>query len=336
MLCVECGAETEPGPLCHGCQLAKRKRPSVPEFVDLVVCGGCGAVLSGGTWKEEELEDATARVISASLEKKVDLVGVKVELEEEDGNVYFARVMVRSRAAGSIHRDELACRLRIQMGTCETCGRLSGNYFESIVQVRAEGRLPGEDELEECRSFIEKRVDNARSGDRTVFMSKAEEVKGGLDIYLSSNQLGGAIARELTERTGAHYDVSKELFGQRDGREIYRMTFLVRLPPYWPGAYVVVEERVARVRGLAAKRTMLRWLDTWVEEGIPTRELTNVRVLGGEEIVKEAVVLAETGTEVQLLDPETNKVVDVVKPEGWEQRGETAKYVRYDEGVYLV
>jgi nonsense-mediated mRNA decay protein 3 len=336
MLCVECGAETEPGPLCRDCELNKRRRPSVPEFVDIVVCGGCGAVLSGGTWKDVEMEDAVAGVISASLAKKVDLVGVKVALEEEDGNVYFAKVVVRSRAAGSIQRDELFCRLRTQSGTCETCGRLSGNYFESIVQVRAEGRLPSAEELEDCHTFIEKRVGSARATDRTVFMSKAEEVKGGLDVYLSSNQLGGAIARELAERTGARYDSSKELFGQKDGREIYRMTFLVRLPPYWPGAYVVVGERVARVRGLAAKRTMLTWLDTWEEEGIPTRELVNVRVLGGDELVKEAVVLAETETEVQLLDPETNKVVDVVKPRGWGQRGETARFIKHDEGAYLV
>ncbi len=336
MLCVECGAETEPGPLCKTCQLVKRKRPSIAEFVDLVVCGGCGAVLSGGSWHEAKLEDATAKVISALLAKKIDLVDVRVELEEEDGNVYFARVAVRSRAAGGIHRDELSSRLRVQMGTCEVCGRLSGNYFQSIIQVRAEGRLPSEEELEECRTFIEKRVDTARATDRTVFLSKAEEVKGGFDAYLSSNQLGGAIARELAERTGSQFDTSKELFGQRDGREIFRLTYLVRLPPYWPGSFILAGERVAQVRGLAAKRTMLRYLDNWNEEGVPTRELAKVRVLGGAEIIKEAVVLAETPTEVQLLDPETNKVVDVVKPSGWEQRGETARYVKHDDGVYLV
>jgi nonsense-mediated mRNA decay protein 3 len=313
-----------------------RKRPSLPDYVDLVVCGGCGAVLSGGTWKEAELEDAAAAVLKDGLAKKVDLAGVKVELEEETGSVYFARVQVKSRVAGTIHRDELSCRLRLQKGTCETCGRLSGNYFESIVQVRAEGRLPGDEEIEECRSFIETRVESARATDRSVFLSKAEDVKGGLDVYLSSNQLGGAIARELAERTGARFDSSGELYGQKDGREIYRMTYLVRLPPYWSGAFVVVGGRVARVRGIQGKRTMLRWLDTWEEEGIPTRELTSVKVLGGDELVKEAVVLAESEAEVQLLDPETNKVLDVVKPEAWRLEGETARLLKVDEDVFLV
>jgi nonsense-mediated mRNA decay protein 3 len=240
MNCVECGADTEPGPLCMKCQLEKRKRPAIPEFIDLTVCGGCGATLTGGTWKESELEDGAANVIAAVLEKKVDLVGVKVELDEETSNIYFAKVVVRSRAGGAVQRDELSCRLRLQIGTCETCGRLSGNYFECNIQIRADGRLPSEEELDETRAYVEKRIDSARSGDRTVFMSKVEEVKGGIDMYLSSNQLGQGIARDLAERRGAQYSAANELFGQKDGREIYRMTFLVRLPSYWPGSFAVL------------------------------------------------------------------------------------------------
>ncbi|MFH0815994.1 MAG: 60S ribosomal export protein NMD3 [Methanobacteriota archaeon] len=336
MNCVECGADTEPGPLCQKCQLEKRKRPVIPEFVDLTVCGGCGATLSGGTWREVELEDAAAAVIATGLEKKVDLAGVKVELEEEASNIYFAKVLVRSRAGGAVQRDELSCRLRLQVGTCETCGRLSGNYFECIIQIRADGRLPSEDEVEECRSYVEKRIDAARSGDRTVFLSKAEEVKGGLDMYLSSNQLGQGIARDLADRRGAQYSASNELFGQKDGREIFRMTFLVRLPSYWQGSFAVLGERIVQVHNIGPKRTALRYLDTWEDVSLTNKDLAGTRVLGGGEMVREAVVLAETETEVQLLDPDTNKVVDVVKPRGWRLQGEAAKFVRHDEGFYLV
>jgi len=336
MNCVECGADTEPGPLCQKCQLDKRKRPSIPEFVDLTVCGGCGATLSGGTWKESELEDAAAMVIATALEKKVDLAGVKVELEEETNNIYFAKVVVRSRAGGAVQRDELSCRLRLQIGTCETCGRLSGNYFECNIQIRADGRLPSEDELDETRTYVEKRIDAARAGDRTVFMSKVEEVKGGIDMYLSSNQLGQGIARDLADRRGAQYSAANELFGQKDGREIYRMTFLVRLPSYWPGSFAVIGERIVQIHNIGPKRTALRYLDTWEEASLTNKDLAGTRVLGGSEMVHEAVLLAETESEVQLLDPDTSKVIDVVKPKGWKRQGETAKFVRHDDAMYLV
>src|SRR6266571_3868029 len=84
-----------------------------------------------------------------------------------------------------------------------------------------------------------------------AFVSRIEEVHGGLDFYLSKNALGKALARELSESFGGSVSLSPKLFGQKQGREVYRVTSLVRLGPFHIGD-------VVRFKGSLAEVTSVR------------------------------------------------------------------------------
>jgi nonsense-mediated mRNA decay protein 3 len=341
MHCVECGAETEPGPLCRACGALKRRKPRLPEYLDVVACDSCGAVLVDGKWDDAGFASSVERMARGVAEEACEKVGssfvsVKVTLDEVDERSFLARVLVTSRHGGDTNSDDLEAKVRVQRGTCSTCGRISGYYFESIIQVRAGGREPTAEELASAGEFIQRRVDSMRAKDRNVFVSKLEEVRGGIDAYLSSNQSGKAVSRELADSLGARVTASSELYGQRDGRELYRTTFLVRLPGYWPGAFIVHEGRAAEVGNIGPRRTSLRYLDTWEPASLANKELEGAKLLGGSELVKEGVLLVETNAEVQLLDPDTSKVLEAVKPKGWKRAGETARFVKNEEDVYLL
>src|SRR2546430_11148307 len=95
------------------------------------------------------------------------------------------------------------------------------------------------------RTFVIARVDGA--GDPGACVSRIEEVHGGLDFYLSTNALGKALARELSESFGGSVSSSPKLFGQKQGREVYRVTSLVRLGPFHIGDVVRYKDSLAEV-----------------------------------------------------------------------------------------
>src|SRR3989442_16036147 len=99
------------------------------------------------------------------------------------------------------------------------------------------------------RTFVIARVD--RAGDAGAFVSRIEEVHGGLDFYVSTNALGKSLARELSESFGGDVSSSPKLFGQKPGRDVCRVTSLVRLGP-------VPISGVVRYKGSLAEATSVR------------------------------------------------------------------------------
>src|SRR5207247_664849 len=72
-------------------------------------------------------------------------------------------------------------------------------------------------------------------------------VQGGLDFYVSTNALAKGLARDLAGAFGGTVTASPKLFGQRQGREVYRVTALVRLPAFQKGDVVRHKGAIAEV-----------------------------------------------------------------------------------------
>src|SRR5438445_479225 len=120
---------------------------------------------------------------------------------------------------------------------------------EGVLQVAADAREVRPAEVRAVRTFVTARVD--RAGDTDSFVSRIEEVHGGLDFYVSANALGKALARDLSESFGGTVSSSPKLYGQKQGREVYRVTSLVRLGPFHVGD-------VVRHKGALAEVTSVR------------------------------------------------------------------------------
>src|SRR3989449_808941 len=123
--------------------------------------------------------------------------------------------------------QDFRVRVRIKPTLCDSCQKQRSRYFEGVLQVRGDGRELTPQEIRGVRTFVLARVD--RSGDTGAFISRIEDVHGGLDFYLSTNALGKTLAREVSESFGGSVSSSPKLFGQKEGREVYRVTSLVRL-----------------------------------------------------------------------------------------------------------
>lgn len=94
-------------------------------------------------------------------------------------------------------------------------------YYEAILQLR-----PRDDKVLE---FIKKRIEDKKN----VFISRIDEVKTGLDIYISSQRFARSLGHRLKKSFDGKVVYSRKLFtvSRKTGKRVYRVTVLFRLNP---------------------------------------------------------------------------------------------------------
>ena len=277
--CVECGAtvKTFQG-LCPKCFAEHRRLIEPPETIDVVRCSGCDRLRVDKSWVKSDINDVILQLLEQKVptSKEVTFRTFTFKAKEEDERNILLTVKVILRVDDFEVLDSFASRLRIHGGMCPPCGKRAGFYYEAILQVRAEGRSPSPDEEREIIRFIEERVGRTGTGD--AFVTKVEPVRGGIDFYLSSHELGKNLAKEIKAMHGGKVSVSPRLYGQMDGKEVYRTTHLVRLPRYRIGDVVRVDGRLYEVLGLGFK-PLLRDLKTGKRRSVKESDMKRAKML---------------------------------------------------------
>ncbi len=340
MFCVRCGRE---GPtyesLCVTCFLENNRFTSVPDHVDLVECAHCDEFLIGGKWNEFSLvEDAVkdAATKSIILRKGARIEDIKTEVRPQDSRNFLVSIDAKVKYLDLQVDEHLETVVRLKGGVCPRCSKIMGSYYESILQVRTRGRKFSDDEKEQILSEIEARVDNASKNSRDMFISKVEDIHGGLDIYLSSNSLGKSLSREIADKYGAEVKESSSLLGQKDGKEIFRVTYLVRLPSYKVGDIIVQANRPYLIGGIGSRGTRLIDLRTHESMNINNADLRSVQVIGNMDETLEAVVLTESEKELEVMDPRNFKPAGIKKTQDFKRRGESVRVFPYDGDLLLL
>jgi nonsense-mediated mRNA decay protein 3 len=238
--CPQCGKETEEffDSVCEDCfrQGIALLAPSGFE-VGLSVCPHCGGFFKGKeqTSIEPAIEDAVRKAIRKKYGQQtpVELAGLRVELAD---NKRSARVSlaVKARVKGVEVEEGEDTVISVKRAICERCSRIAGGYYAAIVQIRADWRIPTDDELAAAETIADSSLDESD------FVSKEQLLKEGLDIYVSSADYGRRISRAVVKQFGGNLFESKKLYGRKDGRDIYRVTFLVRLPGFQQGDVVAI------------------------------------------------------------------------------------------------
>ena len=248
--CPKCGKETEElfDSVCGDC-FRQGITLLAPESLELSVsiCPHCGGFFKGKeqTSIEPVVEDSVRKAIRKKYgsETPVELSGLSVELAE---NKRSARVSlaVKANISGVTIEESVDQAFTLNRAICERCSRIAGGYYAGIVQIRADGRVPTDEELRRAEDIA-----YASLGE-SDFVSKEQLLKEGLDIYVSSMEFGRRIAREVVKKFGGSFSESQKLYGRKDGRDIYRVTFLIRLPGFKPGDVVEIGDKRISVGGV--------------------------------------------------------------------------------------
>ena len=339
-LCPECGAPTDEGELCDECYADDIDPLDVPDEVEVRVCAKCGSYVRDGGWTshDEPVPDEELAVNSVK-----DALGVHVEareprvsvgVESRDTNTLEVDVEAVAYVRGYRVEDERAVRVNLDHETCPTCAKRSGGYYESVAQIRAQGRDPTEEEVERALEHAYS-IAGRDYGDRDTFVTKTQEVRGGLDIYMSTSDAGLQIARRMTEEYGGGYDDSATLVGEKDGEELYRVTYAVSLPEFVPGDVVDVEGTPVLVK---QNEGVLKGIDLRTGERRSYSDAEPRRIGRSDDAEPTTVVnISEDGKEIQLLDPETYETVTVPRPSFVvASQGEEVNVLSTPDGVYPV
>ena len=126
------------------------------------------------------------------------------------------------------------------------------------------------------------------------------------------------------------------LVTQKEGKDVYRVTYLVRLPSYMRGEVIMHEDRPHLVLQIASSTTKLLNLKTHEPVNVNNAELYEARVVGRREDILDAIVLTDSKREVHVMNPRTYATVEIRKPPGYMVQGETVRVFVHEEDVYLV
>jgi len=290
--------------------------------VEAVTCPACGSRKTGAVWQDtpvsreeiaRELAVQAVRLVPEARETEF-----RVSSRERSPNRTEVSVQVRANLFGVPVEDEAMVEILWKGETCDRCSRISGGYFEGVVQVRAEGRAltPREQEVAaRIAGEVEERLQEG--GSRLSFISRMTDEEG-LDIVVGQSAMGEEIARGITGALGGRYTAHPKLAGEKDGRRLYRVTYSIRLPRLQRGDVIEAEGEYLEVRETGRRQPRVFHLGTGMLMALPPE--SPCRIIGNVRDAAPALVAYLEAGVAGILDPWTCETREVRMP-GWVKAG---------------
>ncbi len=312
--CPKCGQPSESNGLCIRCRIGSTLWFTCDSRVKNIQCPSCGATKEVNTWTDctRERSELAPELAMSAMHFHKDARKPSITVTVEDISVN------RSRANLTIHATlynkpvEGTCSVEIiwDKEQCDRCNRISGSYYEGIVQVRAEGRIPGTYEIQMAASIAQQVEDTLQSGgERLSFISDITEIHDGLDIIIGSQHIGLLISQGIVAQLGGRYSSHPKLVGEKNGRQLYRITYLVRLPRFQKYDVVRSGNRYYEVERVESHH--VRTFDLRDGKSKSIRENDIERIIGNARNAEQALVAFVHGDSVGILDPGTQQSCDL-------------------------
>jgi len=298
--------------MCHACFSAAHSPAEFPQAVQAICCRHCSAREVPGGW---ELHDSPADAAGAALHGALawadGLTGNQLDFELRELDPH--RFRANGSASGSLDGVALEqCFERdilLEFRACTSCSRQAGGYYEATLQLRT----PREAVLKVAVARVNAALEE---GAPQFFATEDGPVRGGYDFQLSSTDRARALSRALLLVMGGEVKETSSLVGRREGRDVLRHTFGVRLPPVLADDVVLHDGAAWRVAAIERRRARLRCASESRPDWKPKlSELEAARRLGEE---REAQVVSRRDRELQLLDPFTLRTVEARAPAEWD------------------
>lgn len=342
LFCPKCGNETEDfhDNVCSSCFIGNKVLIESPDVAYAQICPGCGAVFKRGKWSLKE-DEATTVIDCVKDTLSINKEAANIVLDLSPKQLDYSRYKVHLDAHADIRGVPIEyskdIEVRINWISCETCSRISGGYFEGIVQIRADKRIPTADELMKCREIAENVAARSKEkGDRLAYIAKTENLEEGLDLYVGLMKLGKQICRAIIDNFGGKFSESPKLVGQKNGVDLYRITYALRLPEFVRGDIIFADDRVIEVQGCGKHvsgidiETGKRFLENF-------NDILEIRKIGKKEDAVTAVLVSDEGNTIQVLDPETYDSIVLKRPEFLSaEPGSEIKVIKTSKGLFVV
>lgn len=196
--CPRCGILSKDskfiGSICEHCYISINKPKNLPDKITIYVCRECGAN-KVNHWGEDILEG----IQYMFSDKRFGVP--KITLRDDSVSIKYPKI-----------DDVFLIPIKFKKSLCDECTRKFSGYYEAIVQLRG---------IYADAIFVSKFI---RRVERITFIPRVEELKEGIDVYVGDKQAVRALLAALKLKP----KVTHKLYGIKDGRKVYRTTFLIR------------------------------------------------------------------------------------------------------------
>lgn len=308
--CPKCGEPSETGGLCSRCRIGSTPWFTCDNRVQSTTCPSCGAKKVVNTWTDSAPDRALLgpELARSSVHFIPDVRKTSIEVSIQDRTLNRSRATLVIRGILYNKPVEGTCTVEIlwHKEQCDRCNRISGSYYEGIVQVRAEGRAPSTFELQTAASVAQQIEDTLQGGgERLSFISDMNEVHEGLDIIVGSQHIGLLISQGIVARLGGRYTTHPKLVGEKNGRQLYRVTYSVRLPRFQKNDVIRVRNRYLEVERVESHH--LQTIDLADGTAKSVREDDIDKSVGSSRNAEGALVVFADGKNMGILDPASSR-----------------------------
>ncbi|MCK4670284.1 MAG: hypothetical protein KAT43_03695 [Nanoarchaeota archaeon] len=191
-------------------------------------------------------------------------------------------------------------------------------YFEGIIQIRNPN--------EKIMNFV---LDEAEKS--MHYFSKITEVRGGFDLYSSSNKFSRKLGQKLYNIFGGELKESVKLFTQNKltSKKVYRLNVMYRTPEYITGDIVYDGKKILIVTSM--KKNKIFGID------ICSKKKLNVDMKPDlKKLVSQKTTIAKIKPIVEALHPETYQSMEVENPIRGLRPGQDIDVVIVGGNLYMI
>jgi NMD protein affecting ribosome stability and mRNA decay len=275
--CAICGKKlVEDSPhfgMCLNCYSKEHPLFDLPEKFAINVCNDCGNYSKKDVWFEPT-EDDLFSILSETVQKfllKPLIKNNQIDLSfsfNEKSLVYSSKDLLKSVEVlikGTLRGDSNVNRLMVVLLTinhtlCRNCSNIrGGTFFISILQLRVKDENQYEfiqKILEETTNFAE----NLFNKDSRQYISKVEDQKYGVDLYLSTNEIMNHIIKFLRSKYHFLLIRTKKLVGRdtQKGKNLYRLKASIKFLPISLNDKVLIDDKDYTVESITKSKIILR------------------------------------------------------------------------------
>lgn len=216
--CVKCGTETDlVDTFCPECYFETHE-VKVPKRKELRVCSKCGAILVDRFWvlSDRSTRQMLAEQIKLGIRAPENVKVIRVDLDKikADGSLE-----VTFELNGNIISRKYPANLSIKKQVCPYCKINASQKSKCTIQLRTN---------QSFQKFKSEMYDYLRK--YIKYISKVKELRTGLDMTVSTRQIGLKISRDIKQKFNMHMkETRKEYSWDRSkNRPKYRSTILLK------------------------------------------------------------------------------------------------------------
>jgi len=346
MFCPRCGRSDEEifDMLCKSCFLEKLILAEIPEEIEITVCAHCQSRLISGKWHELELSDEEIILNTLNnhitINKYAEEVEIKIETLLAKGSTIECIVNVKGTVLGEVIKQEYKLKVKIRRTVCPECSKLASGYYEAVIQLRADNRVPDEVEIITADALIAENIDKISRKNKMAYISERAVLKEGIDYYVGSYKVAKRLSNAIKDHMGGIIKESPRLIGRDKsaGKDLYRVWISVRIPYFRIYDFVKYDDTVGQIMGIDGKKILLRDLSSGNQISIQWRNYDKINPAAKKEDIKETTVTAKTPNTIQILDPETYEPVDIEINEEIAdiEIGAQVPVIRIDGGLFIL